>query len=107
MESALGALKKRTYQMFLGQVDDELGTQDPSLIQAKFELKFNKGYKDIGKVPGILVDETKRRKLVKELGGEMAKEEEKVAPVSTPQTTSNTLSLVSAMASNQTSVALR
>jgi hypothetical protein len=64
MEEALSALKKRTYQMFAGQVDDELGTPDAALIKAKFELKFDRGYKDHGKIPGILVDENKRRKLV-------------------------------------------
>jgi len=84
-------------------LDDELGTPDPALIKAKFELKFDRGYKDHGKIPGILVDENKRRKLVQELGAEMVKqpaveksEEEKVAPVP------STLSLVSAMQSSQT-----
>jgi hypothetical protein len=66
----LTALKKRTYQMFLGQVEDELGlagapskVQD-DIIKAKFELKFNSQYKDLGKVPGIVVEENKRRKIV-------------------------------------------
>ena len=40
-------------------------------MKAKFELKYNSHYKDLGKVPGIVVEENKRRKIVKELGGEM------------------------------------
>ena len=73
----LTTLKKRTYQMFLGQVEDELGLAGPTskvqdeVVKAKFENKHAQYYKDIGKVPGIVVEENKRRKIVKELGGEI------------------------------------
>jgi hypothetical protein len=69
-------LKKRTYQTFLGQIEDEIGingTPNPihdDIIKAKFELKYNNQYKDVGalKPPGVLVDDVKRRKILEELG---------------------------------------
>ena len=73
--------------MFLGQVEDELGLAGPSskiqdeIIKEKFEYKYGRQYKDIGKVPGIAVEENKRRKIVKELGGEMRGEKVKVETV--------------------------
>ena len=40
------------------------------IIKKKFELKYDRSYKDIGKTPGVLIEENKRRKLLKELGVE-------------------------------------
>ena len=42
-------------------------------MTAKYERKYEQWYKDMGKgvPPGVLVEENKRRKIVKELGGEM------------------------------------
>ena len=79
IKQALGDVKKRTYQMFLGQVDDELGLANggsnvhAAITKAKFELKYERQYKDVGKIipPGVLVEENKRRKLLKELGVEL------------------------------------
>jgi hypothetical protein len=73
-------LKKRTYQTFLGQVEDEIGINTTGaaashiadqIVKEKFELKHATQYKDVGKVPGVLVDETKRRKILEELGVQM------------------------------------
>ena len=61
-------MKKRTYQTFLGSVEDELGTSNDSILKDKFELKYAASYKDIGVLPGVKVDETKRRKILEELG---------------------------------------
>ena len=92
VKGALIELKKRTYQTFLGQVEDEIGIggapnpiQD-EIIKAKFELKYNAHYKDVGalKPPGVLVDDVKRRKILEELGvsitapKKVVEEEEKV-----------------------------
>ena len=162
IKQALGDVKKRTYQMFLGQVDDELGLANggsdvhAAITKAKFELKYERQYKDVGKIipPGVLVEENKRRKLLKELGVELRttatvqqvkqkeesdqpEEEEKGEMSLTEQlskqkaesertsslsmipekyrmsnkqqqaSTSTALSLVNAMANNQTSIALR
>jgi hypothetical protein len=65
--------------MFLGQVEDDLGLahggsdQQAAIIKAKFEMKYEQQYKDVGKImpPGVLVEENKRRKLLKELGVEL------------------------------------
>lgn len=75
-KQALFDLKKRSYQMFLGQVEDEIGlahggsNEAAEILKAKFELKYDRYYKDSGKIipPGVLVEENKRRKLLKELG---------------------------------------
>ena len=42
------------------------------IIKQKFELKFKNYYSNIGKIPGVLIEENKRRKLLKELGVEIA-----------------------------------
>lgn len=65
--------------MFLGQVEDELGLATgtneghEAIVKGKFELKYDRQYKDVGRVipPGVLVEENKRRKLLKELGVEL------------------------------------
>lgn len=62
--------------MFLGQVEDEIGlahggsNEAAEILKSKFELKYDRYYKDSGKIipPGVLVEENKRRKLLKELG---------------------------------------
>ena len=62
--------------MFLGQVEDEIGlahggsNEAAEILKAKFELKYDRYYKDSGKIipPGVQVEENKRRKLLKELG---------------------------------------
>lgn len=77
IKETLFELKKRTYQMFLGQVEDELGINNSSnpvqdeVVKAKFEHKYTSQYQDRGKIlpPGILVEENKRRKILQELGG--------------------------------------
>jgi hypothetical protein len=70
--------------MFLGQVEDEIGLNNPGSIHGdesiaaeiarkKFEMKYNAQYKDVGKKgpPGVLVEENKRRKILNALGVEM------------------------------------
>eukprot|EP00347_Sterkiella_histriomuscorum_P007603 403348282 len=61
--------KKRTYQMFLGQIEDRI-PEIEEIVRLKFENKIKKHYTDIGKTPGILIEENKRRKLLRDLGVE-------------------------------------
>ena len=67
LEPKLIELKKRTYQTFLGQVEEKVQA-DEEIVKSKFEKKFEERYKDLGKIPGVLVEEMKRRKILKELG---------------------------------------
>ena len=43
------------------------------IAKAKFEMKYDAQYKDVGKIipPGVVVEENKRRKILKELGVEL------------------------------------
>lgn len=66
LKDTLFDLKQRTHQLFLGQLDDQLGQQNPSaehseIVKGKFTLKYERYYKDMGKIvpPGVLVEENK------------------------------------------------
>jgi len=59
--------KKRTYQMFQSQMDAPI-MEDEALIRQKAQLKFNRFYSDIGKIPGYQLEERKRRKILQEMG---------------------------------------
>lgn len=130
--------RKRTYKMFASNIDDPL-PEDEEKVRAKLQMKIDASYSDIGKVPGIVVDEVKRTKILKDLGCSLASktdvkvdegEESKVDGIShTTQKAINTItekeekmtipenlrsknntetsSLVSALAINQTQVAIR
>jgi hypothetical protein len=56
--------------MFLGQVGEKV-PEDEEIVRKKLELKINRQYADIGKIPGIAVEENKRRKLIRDLGIEV------------------------------------
>lgn len=62
-------------------MEDELGAGDESLLRAKFELKHAQQYKDVGVLPGVLVEENKRRKILKELGVELRTQKKEEEPV--------------------------
>ncbi len=49
------------------------GNPNTDIARGKFELKYTRQYQEVGKLvpPGVLVEENKRRKLLKELGVEM------------------------------------
>ena len=59
--------RKRTYQVFLGQLEDKVPEVE-DVVKLKLEYKIKTHYSEIGIVPGILVEENKRRKLLMELG---------------------------------------
>lgn len=67
MQESILENKKRTYQMFLGQVEDKVPEVE-EVVRLKLELKIKTQYSEIGVVPGILVEDNKRRKLLMELG---------------------------------------
>ena len=56
--------------MFLGQIGERL-QEDAELLKMKVQLKIDRQYSDIGKIPGVIVDESKRRKVLKDLGLEV------------------------------------
>lgn len=60
--------------MFLGQLEDKV-PEIEDIVRQKFELKIKKNYTDIGKTPGILIEDNKRRKLLRDLGVESKIEE--------------------------------
>lgn len=59
--------------MFLGQLDDKV-PEIEDIARQKLEQKIKKHYSDIGKTPGVLIEENKRRKILKELGVEVKPE---------------------------------
>lgn len=60
--------------MFLSNIADRL-PEDEEILKLKLENKIQKQYAGIGKIPGILVEENKRRKLLRDLGVEIKVEE--------------------------------
>jgi len=58
--------KKRTFQMFLGQLEDKVPDVD-DITKAKLEHKIKKWYTDVGKIPGIVIEDAKRRRILKDL----------------------------------------
>jgi hypothetical protein len=58
--------RKRTYRMFAdandGRPDDNL-----DVLKMKLQVKINANYAKIGEVPGITVDEFKRKKILRDL----------------------------------------
>jgi hypothetical protein len=45
--------------------------EDEDVLKRKLNLKVMRHYSDIGKIPGVLLEDNKRRKLLKELGVEL------------------------------------
>lgn len=52
--------------MFLHHSDDH-PTYDNDILNRKINLKVIRHYDNIGKIPGVLLEETKRRKLLQSL----------------------------------------
>lgn len=67
LEAALLHNKKRTYQMFLGQLDEKLPDVE-EIARAKLAHKVTAWYSGLGKIPGVLIEDAKRRKLLRDLG---------------------------------------
>ena len=61
--------------MFLGQLEDRL-PEDEELVKQKFEMKYKTHYENLGKIPGVLLEDNKRRKLLKDLGVDTLKKPE-------------------------------
>lgn len=58
--------------MFAQNLDDPL-ENDSEVHQMKVSCKVRDGYSGLGEVPGVLVDQVKRTKILKELGLEPQK----------------------------------
>ena len=63
--------RKRTFKMFASNIDDPL-PEDEEIVREKLQKKIDASYSDIGKVPGVVVDEVKRTKILKDLGESLA-----------------------------------
>lgn len=63
------ANKKRTYQMFAGNHDDRI-SEDADILKMKLQSKIkSQSYDTIGEIPGVSkLDESKRRRILKDLG---------------------------------------
>ena len=71
LDSMLFENRKRTYKMFASNIDDPL-PEDEEIVKAKLQRKIDASYSDIGKVPGVLVDQVKKTKILKDLGCSLA-----------------------------------
>ena len=63
--------RKRTFKMFESNIDDPL-PEDVDIVREKLQKKIDVSYSDIGKVPGVVVDDVKRTKILKDLGQTLA-----------------------------------
>ena len=59
--------RKRTFQMFASNIDDPL-PEDEDLVREKLQKKIDNSYSNVGKVPGVLIDQVKKTKILKDLG---------------------------------------
>ena len=53
--------------MFASNLDDPL-PEDEDILREKLQRKMDESYTDVGKVPGVIVDQVKRTKILKDLG---------------------------------------
>ena len=57
--------------MFASNIDDPL-PEDEDIVREKLQKKIDVSYSEIGKVPGVVVDDVKRTKILKDLGQTLA-----------------------------------
>lgn len=58
--------RKRTYRMF-ADADEGRPEENLEVLKMKLQVKINASYAKIGEVPGITVDEFKRKKILRDL----------------------------------------
>ena len=59
--------RKRTYKMFASNLDDQ-PPEDEEIVRTKVQSKIDACYSGLGEVPGVLVDQVKRTKILTDLG---------------------------------------
>ena len=98
-------------------MEDDLGLAGPvsalqsEIARSKFDYKYSAKYKDLGKTPGILTEDNKRRKIVRDLGGELRgdkklEEEKKESPLIDEGISTTTAELLKVTAEREKTQAL-